>query len=86
MKCIYIYKLKPVANGGRKIISESVDRKDQSILEISSNGDSIVTVYDDQECAYEEYELDICDMSYDDVDIKVLDNSFLSLETLLSEK
>lgn len=57
-----------------KIISESVDRKEDSILEISCNGDSIVTVYDKQEEEYKEYELDISNMSDDDIDITVLDN------------
>lgn len=46
---------------------------DDSYLEISSDGDGIATVYDEEEEQYTEYLLEIDELSYDDMDIDVID-------------
>lgn len=55
------------------ITAESVDKSDYSVLEISEYSDNIVTIYDESECAYVDYCLDIEDLSTEDIDITVKD-------------
>ncbi len=57
------------------ITAQSTDTKDDSYLEISNNGDNIVNIFDETEKQYEDYELEIEDFSYTDMDIDVIDDS-----------
>lgn len=61
-----------VATGN--VVSESVDSGEKSCLEIKSNGESVATVLDEEE-GYVDYVLDIEDLSYSDVDVKVIDDN-----------
>jgi hypothetical protein len=56
------------------IVAQSTDRNDDSYLEISSNGESVVTVYDETEEKFDNYSLEIEELSYNDVDVDVVDD------------
>lgn len=52
---------------------KTTDKDDESVLEISGNGDANVTVLDNIEEEYVDYSLDIEDFSEENLDIEVID-------------
>lgn len=55
------------------ITAESVDKKDDTCLVISEQFGSMATIYDETEQEYIDYDIDVEDLSYEDVDITVYD-------------
>lgn len=43
-------------------------------MEITTNGNDVATIYDDKEQEYVDYALDINDLSYNDVDVDIIDD------------
>lgn len=57
----------------RRVISQAAGNRDESYLEIDANGEGTTTIFDEEEGEYIDYELDIDELSYEDVEIDVID-------------